>query len=149
MYTKQQLSRMSLKERLEKVYMYDSASHYKDLSHERAVQTRFETMLLDKQTQDEIKPTEPMNMLVDYFKDRLTANQYCSVPRPLLDVCKEPRCMNPPMAVSELLDATRRADALPKPDLENLQFFRIIDPRPESKFAVNVGHVPTPSENVE
>ena len=136
---------MSRATKLAKVYMCDRESHYKDLSGERNAQRKVEAMILDKQHEGQIKPTESMSMLVDYVKDRLIPDHIVSIPQPLLDVCSLPRQVFPPMPVNEVFRCTAAAIDTAAVPPHGTQFFRVVDPRPENKFTVNVGHVSKPS----
>ena len=140
---------MSRKERFAKLYMFDETSHYIDFSKQRKAQLKLEDVIINKQTAGELKPSEGMHLLLDYVKDRLIADAYYSVPLPLFDVCSEPRCMNPPIPPHDAISCTKsNADVIVHDAaLGGHQFFRIIDARPETKYALHVGHVHKPSHN--
>lgn len=145
MHTKQELARMPWSEKYANVYMYGHDLHYKDLSKERAAQHTVQALIQDKQSDGALKSTEDMNLLLDYVKDRLVPDLFVSIPRPLLDVCCEPRILNPSMAASEMCRCVAATADIAPMSTDDIQFFRVVDPRPETKFAANVGHVPSSS----
>jgi hypothetical protein len=142
------VSKLTLSQRLARIYGYDKASHFKTTDCDTRLVEKFALATRDLCKQDVLPATENMKVVIDFLKTRFEQNQIYSMPCLLFNAAMNAvnadtlpgdiSCFE--IAVALAPWGEEFALQLSEEDRHPV-FFTVVDARPESKYQVRVGHV--------